>query len=66
LIVSDNPEPKIGKIEKGRQVLGVAARSTVKQQERPVTRARAFIPDAAVADIDVTLFAHSHTLSTFP
>ena len=57
LIVADDAKAFAGKVEKWRQVLGVAARAAVEQQQRPVARARAFVPDAAVADVDVALLA---------
>jgi hypothetical protein len=66
LIVAGNAKAFGGKIEKWCQVFGVATRTTVEQQESPVTRARAFIPDAADFDVNMSLFTHIHTLPTFP
>src|SRR5215212_669825 len=66
LIVADDPKALIGKIEKWRQVLGVAAWAAVEQQDGPVTSARAFVPDAAVPDIDVPLASTSHRGNALP
>jgi hypothetical protein len=66
LIVADDAKPLAGKIEKRRQVFGVATRAAVEQQQRPVTRARRLIPDAAIADVDIPFLTHIHMVSKFP
>jgi hypothetical protein len=66
LIVTDDAKALAGKVEKRRQVFGVAARSAVEKEERAVTRARAFVPDAAVADVDIPFLVPIHTVSKLP
>src|SRR5215204_1394129 len=66
LIIADDTKSLVGKAEKRRQVFRVTTRSTVQQQQRAVTRARAFIPDATIANVDVSLTAESHCGSELP
>src|SRR5215208_2290875 len=60
LIVADDTKSLVGKAEKGRQVFRVTTRSTVQKQQRAVTLARAFIPNATIAYVDVSLAAENH------
>src|SRR3954452_6833306 len=66
LIVADDVKAFVGKIEKRRQILEVAARSTMQQQQGAGPFARTLIPDSAIADVDKSLLAHIHKLSKVP
>ena len=61
LVVADDAKPSLGKIEKRRQVLRVASGTAVEQEERAVALARALVPDAAIADVDVSLLSLDHS-----